>query len=515
MPKRQHGGRAVPAKKARTNDEPVEERDEDEEVVQEALPRKQATNSSIDLFSEPVIDVTTKRCSYESFTQSQTTMNPVIIRVPRSQQYIDLSNTTFSFDVNFEDSAGVKLQSTAQVAPVNNIGHSLIRTFKVTCNGNDVNSISENNYHELAYISRLYEYGPQEKANNLTIEGWYDDTPGKFDELNPTPRYAAADQLGGANAPATGAGVTNAEITTFVTRLVLGTAKPEHNEGAYKRHQLCCQNRAVHFEIYPQIPFFKTKRLLPPGCELIFTIYWNPPEVVFNSVQDQGTAENRAPKFSIVPNSPRINIKNVMLSESNHVALEKHMLSDAAIAKYPHMSTRMKTAVISNGLREYTWNDIFNGQRPSYLFIGLKRGDALTGSYSHSFTNYQDMGQSSMRVTLNGEELPYPRIKLDQQYKEAGFKTLLKFSGQGIDSAPVGITRENYKDGYYILSYNLNPDGETNYTHDYDKVVGTVSVQIEFSRDTANNTTVVAIGYFENQGWMDGNKNYTVKRGNL
>jgi len=63
MPKRQHGGRAVPAKKARTNDEPVEERDEDEEVVQEAPPRKQATNSSIDLFSEPVIDVATKRCS--------------------------------------------------------------------------------------------------------------------------------------------------------------------------------------------------------------------------------------------------------------------------------------------------------------------------------------------------------------------------------------------------------------------------------------------------------------------
>lgn len=471
--------------------------------------------SSVDLFSEPVIDTTTKRSNYEEFGQTQTNMNPTVIKIPGSQDFVDLTKTTLSFEVEFVGIDGTRLPRAAKVAPVNNVGHSLIRQMKLTFNGQNVCETSEDTYHLQAYLERKLQYGPHEKQFNMTSEGWYDDSPGKINVLDPTPRLATAYQLGSAAFPGD-ADATPAQMNTWMNSL-LGQDREEilaHNQGAYARHKLCCNGQTVRFVIYPALPIMHCKRLLPPGVSMEFTIYWNSPEMVLNADQSAGNNANyKQPRFNIIPNTPKISVYNVRIQEAMHLQIEQQMLVHQNIAKYPHLSRSLKTHTIIDGRRENDWRNVFNGKCPNYMIVGYVRGAALTGSYEYAFTNFEDLNQSSIRVTRDGEEIPHGRMSLNDVYKEEAFNALLKFTGSGIESAPLGISKETYKLGSYLILYNFNPDGDLNFTHDYDRNTGNVNIHTEFSQNTAHNTTIVVLGYFENQGWLDGNKNFALKHG--
>ncbi|KXJ20583.1 Uncharacterized protein F54H12.2 [Exaiptasia diaphana] len=351
----------------------------------------------------------------------------------------------------------------------------------------------------------------------LDYEGWYPDTPGRIDELNPTPRLSVT--LGSAKAAVgTGGNPTNAELNRWIKQLVCGAREEAflQNEGATMRWRLTCGGRKVHFSLTPNIAALRTLKLLPPGCELEFVIYWNRPELVFMADQTASNPDiSKAPKFRIVENSPKIKVKNIMLKEEIHVELENEMLNKAAMARYPYLAERLKSATIPNGRRMYDWNNVFSGNCPNYLVLGCIRGEAFNGNYSYFPYNFSDMCQSNIRITRDGQEIPMERIMLHDHYKEEGFKALLAFTGQGIESPPIGISRETYAKGYYLTLINFNPDGEQNFSHDYDRNKGNVNIRLEFSKDTEHNTTIIAIGYFENQGWLDGNKNFTLKHGTL
>ena len=121
------------------------------------------------------------------------------------------------------------------------------------------------------------------------------------------------------------------------------------------------------------------------------------------------------------------------------------------------------------------------------------------------------MHQQSIRVTVDGEELPFQRLEMDSVHREEGFNTLLQFSGKGIDSASIGIDRGGYMAGNYLLLYNFNPDGDLNFGYNYNRNIGNVNIEVDFSADTADNTTLVVYGSFEQELWMDGNKNVSLR----
>lgn len=145
------------------------------------------------------------------------------------------------------------------------------------------------------------------------------------------------------------------------------------------------------------------------------------------------------------------------------------------------------------------------------MIVGFQRGDAFNGDYARNPFNFSDMRQASIRVTVDGEELPFPRIELDSFHKEEGFNTLLQFSGKGVDSAPIGISRKDYKDGNYLLAFNFNPDGEQNFSYNYNRNVGNVNIEVDFRDVTQYNTTMICYGLFEQEMWVDGHKNISLR----
>lgn len=197
--------------------------------------------SVMDLFRTDPVDVTCEKSRYETFTQRQAVTNPLEIVVDKSSSWRDMKKTVLEFDIEFTQADGTTLlQPAARVAPVNNIAHSLIRQIQVQINNIPVNSAISDYYYLEAYTDRLINYSKSEKEQ-MSIEGWYEDTPGRFNVVNPLPHLDPAYALGGANAPADDANnPTSAELNPG-DAWMLGLQSQDRmlqNHGATKRHNI-------------------------------------------------------------------------------------------------------------------------------------------------------------------------------------------------------------------------------------------------------------------------------------
>ncbi|KAK3718083.1 hypothetical protein QZH41_005717 [Actinostola sp. cb2023] len=432
-----------------------------------------------DLFQTLPVDTTVEKSRYEVFTQSELTTDPLQIKIDPTRRWVDLSKTLFVYTVEFVANDNTTLLLAAnKVAPINLIGHSLIKQFDVSFNKQLVTTgIAD--YHYTAYFDRLLKYSGAEKKELLTLEGWYTDTSNKFDDTDPLPRPIVIPT-----------GNTAANVLAAMTAAE-NRATP--NAGAAGRHGLCCQNRRVTFVISPVVSVFDQVRYLTPGTQIDFRVRWNSAALVMMS----GDTTVTQPKYKIVPQSPEIWIYHVEANPQLHLQNEAAMLQNQQIALYPFSEKRIVAHTINNGRRREKFSNVFTGFRPNYMMVGLVRGDAYAGNYVRNPFNFHDLHQKQIKVTLDGEELPYPPIVLNSHDKCEGYATLANFAGKLFDFQSIGISREDYKDGNYLLLWNFNPDGALNAGYVYGRNVGNVSIEIEFSQDTANNTTLIVAGEFE------------------
>lgn len=446
-----------------------------------------------DLFRTLPVDTTVEKTRYEVFTQSEITTSPLQIKVDSTRRWVDLRKTLLVYKVEFMQNDGTtRLADAHKVTPVNLIGHSLISQFDVYFNKTLV-SEGAADYHYRAYFDRLFKYSAEEKKEVLALEGWYTDTPGKFDEPDHSERAVAA--------PVDN---TAANIQTAI-RNAFNRATP--NAGAAARHALCCQDRGVTFVISPAIGIFDQAKYLSPGTQIEIRIRWNPASLALMS----GDTTHTAPKFRIVPQSPQLWIYHAEVNSQLHIANEAAMLQHQQIGIYPFMQKRIVTHTIVNGRRRETFNNVFQGYKPNYMIIGLIRGDAYTGNYARNPYNFHDLHQKQIKVTVDGEELPYPPIVFDSHDKYEGYLTLANFAGKIFDFQCTGITRSGYKDGNFLLLWNFNPDGSLSEGYNYGRNLGNVKIEVDFSQDTADNTTLIVCGEFEQELWVDGSKNYSLR----
>ena len=446
-----------------------------------------------DLFSALPVDTTVEKTRYEIFTQNETTTSPLQIKVDSTRRWVDLRKTLFVYQVQFTQNDGTALlQNAHKVAPINLVGHSLISQFDVFFN-KELVSEGAADYHYRAYFDRKLKYTAEEKREVLALEGYFEDTPGKFDDTDPLERAVEEPTDN-----------TTGNIKTAIEN-ALKRATP--NAGAAARHGLCCQNRTVTFVIAPAIGIFEQAKYLTPGTQIDIRVRWNSAALALMT----GDTVHTAPKFTIVPQSSQLWIYHAEVNPQLHIENEAAMLQHQRIATYSFMQKRIVTHTIVNGRRRETINNVFQGYKPNYMVLGLVRGDAYTGSYTRSPFNFQDLNQKQIKVTVDGEELPYPPIVFDSHDKYEGYLTLANFAGKIFDFPCTGITRKGYKDGNFLLLWNFNPDGALNEGYNYGRNVGHVKIDIDFSANTADNTTLIVFGEFEQELWVDGSKNYSLR----
>ena len=101
--------------------------------------------------------------------------------------------------------------------------------------------------------------------------------------------------------------------------------------------------------------------------------------------------------------------------------------------------------------------DLFSGLIPQCLIFGMVRNDLYNGNLARNPFNFQLFDVQGVRLTVNGEEMPYSALDLTGGKKIDGCNTLFSGSiemncGHGLD-----IDREDWEQGYGLFRFDLMP----------------------------------------------------------
>ncbi|XP_062571180.1 uncharacterized protein F54H12.2-like [Saccostrea cucullata] len=184
----------------------------------------------------------------------------------------------------------------------------------------------------------------------------------------------------------------------------------------------------------------------------------------------------------------------IMLNHSNAIAKSP--------ARYNYMRTDVKMTSISDKTSEFYWDDVWNGRRPSKMYVAFVKQSAVNGSYSDNPFNLEHFNLSEIFLTVDGEPIPIRPIKLDfgnNKNYVTPLCNLYQSAEKWNRDESLAIDRETFAKGSCIFAFDLVPtdlgEGYINLVHQ-----GNVGVYARFAQATS--VTISAIAYCEYPGLL-------------
>lgn len=187
-------------------------------------------------------------------------------------------------------------------------------------------------------------------------------------------------------------------------------------------------------------------------------------------------------------------------------------------AKYPITRVELKTFTLASGIRNKTLDNVFLGQVPKRVIVGLVTNAAYNGDFKKNPFNFQNFKTNYFSLYVDGEQVPSK--PLQPHYEDGKGKYVMAyhslFSGSGIHFSDAGnlINRDDYDDGYCLMAFDLTPDLSASDTTHWN-LVRNGSVRMEIGFDTALTETVNCLVYaeFDNVIEIDRHRNVNVDFG--
>ena len=140
--------------------------------------------SELDLFITPATNTSILNGGWFEInpTSSLSIGTPIEFRYEgSSNQYLQLSKTSLYLQISmYKDKE--KIKTTDEVAPVNNLLHSLFSQIELSFNGQSFEN-SNNVYPYKAYLTDLLNYGQDSKNSYLQSSLFFKDDAGQFDNI--------------------------------------------------------------------------------------------------------------------------------------------------------------------------------------------------------------------------------------------------------------------------------------------------------------------------------------------
>ena len=395
-----------------------------------------------------------------------TDTGPIEFNVSGSgEEYLDLARTQLYVKAKITKPNGTNLDPDTQVGPVNLFLHSLFSQVDVSLKERLI-SPSTNTYPYRAMLETLLNYGQEAKKSQLSMSLFYKDTLGKMDAVNPVAEDADA------------------------------------NLGLKARYAFTARSNTVDMmgPIYSDL-FFQ-ERLLLNGVNL--RIRLNRTKNTFCLVS---SAVN--PQFKVVITQAILYVRKVKVAPA--ISLGHAAALKQATAKYPIRRIECKVLSIPGGFPTFTPDNIFLGQIPKRIVLGLVDTEAYNGSYGANPFDFKHHNLTQVGVYVDGEQIPRKPLflKFDEaggQNFIAGFQSL--FSGIGKLSQDTGnqVTRSDYGQGYTLFAFDLTPDHCPGEHFELIKQ-GNLRVELHFAQPLANTVNLIIYAEFQNVIEIDANRN--------
>lgn len=265
------------------------------------------------------------------------------------------------------------------------------------------------------------------------------------------------------------------------------------NTGLRTRYVFTQQSRTFDLEGPLYLDCFYLDKYLINGVDLQMRLFRSRPEFVMMSTET--SPSYKVTILDAVFKACKIRVDSAILL--NHAET-----ITKTPARYNYVKSDVKMTTISDQTSEFYWDDVWNGKRPSKMYVAFVKQSGVNGSYSSNPFNFHHFNLSEIVVTVNGEPVPVRPLKLDygdnKNYVTA-LCNLYQASEKWYKEEGLIIDRDSFSKGYAIYAFDLVPndlgEGYINLVHQ-----GNVGVYARFAQATTE--TVCALAYCECPGLL-------------
>jgi len=413
----------------------------------------------LDLFSAPPTQTSVEYgnwMEYHPLTTVSDTM-PIEFEINGREDYIDLASSMLYVQAKIVKPDGTALDA---AGPTSLFIHSLFSQVDISLNGTQVTA-SMDTYPYRAMLETLLSDGDDAKKTQLTSELFYPDEAGKMDVV-----AFAADAAKNSGPMKRAAFTATSNVVDMIGRI--------HADIFFQDHY------PIN-EVNVKIKLVRSKDA--------FSIM---------SANDHKTVVIKSVLF----------VRKVRLSPS--VVLSHAKALENANAKYPIRRVVYKTVTIPGGHRDVNHEELFSGQLPTRLVIGLVDNGTFSSVKTKNPFNFQHFQLIEISVYSDGQQ-QYGMKPLTTDFTNnlyvRGFNT---FSGIGKLFKDEGnaISCESFGSGsgYTLYAFDLMPDlGEDD--HFSLTQQGSVRLVLKFGTALAEPVSVIAYAEFQNVIEIDRHRN--------
>ena len=207
-----------------------------------------------------------------------------------------------------------------------------------------------------------------------------------------------------------------------------------------------------------------------------------------------GDANTKIP--SIVIESAVLYVRRVKIDPAVLQTTEETLKLKNAL--YPVQRTEMLSYTISKGDLSHTKENMFRGQLPKFLVVGMVTNKAYNGDYSSNPFNFQHFSVNHVALYRDGESVPgrpftpdFDRGLYAREYM--GLLSSLELYNRNED---VDIGWANYDSGYTLFGFNLTPD-MTMAGHGQPYREGNLRLELKFAKPLKNAINVIVMAVFD------------------
>ena len=189
-------------------------------------------------------------------------------------------------------------------------------------------------------------------------------------------------------------------------------------------------------------------------------------------------------------------VRRVKVSPS---VLRGHIVGlDQHNAMYPIQRTEMQTFTITTGSQSFNKENIFRGQLPKLLVLGMVENDAFNGNLKKNPFNFQHFDLNFLALYRDGEASPYRPFQPDFTNNLCMLDYMSLFQSLELwnRDETIPITFEMFKSGYALYTFNLAPDlALTGHEQPYRD--GNLRLEFKFARALPTTINVVLMAVFD------------------
>ena len=402
-----------------------------------------------------------------------------------TDEYVDVSSTRLYIKAQILDNDGDPIGANAPVAPVNDLFNSLWSNVEFSMNGRAV-SQSNNMYAYTSMISTLVHDTEEAVKSEVAMPMFYKDTPNQMEVTEPRlsnrehliPNYDIFLHT------RPGATENDPPIQTFE---LIPAAQILGNNGLYQRYLPVRAGKRFEMKGPLRIDFFEQPRYLPPGHDMKLRFHRNPNSFVLMS---------EAAGYTLQLHDVRLLVRKVRATDGVLVGHQEAL--EQMTAKFPLVRKECKEIAVGRDMFSMKKDNIFLGQLPKRVVIGMVDADAATGKRNKNPYNFQHYNMNRIQLYADGTPVRAQEIRLNVANGDSmeAYETLTwDVEREGGETALIKL--HEWDKGYALVAFDLTPDMDSD---DHRSLIkhGNLRLEIEFKQALPRSIHILVYAEFDN-----------------